>query len=509
MESLKLDQFLQILKSSGLWLEGGLVGEASSVLADTRKLKTLGAGEKVLFFARKGVTFDGHDFLSEIDASPSVIGIVGERLPVGVSLKKPFIRVRSSAQAMALAVKSFWADPSAQMFLAAVTGTNGKTTTTFLMQSLLRVLGHRVARFGTIETEFEGFSIPSELTTPDFEELQRRFADLKSKGATAAVFEASSHALDQGRLLGLEVDAAIFTNLTAEHLDYHRTMENYYVAKRKLFTELLKTSSKKQKWAVVPDDGSFGTRLIEDLKGISDLDVVVWTADSTRAHCSRYFLKSFKTALSGTELEVVNSKTQTAHRFRSFLPGNYNAENVMGMIALGLALNATPEQIQQGLDQMSPVSGRLERVSRVGQGFVFVDYAHTPDALENVLSTLRVLTKGKLKVVFGCGGDRDRAKRPKMGEVAELYADEIFVTSDNPRTEDPDGIIREIVQGMQRLKPCRIDVDRRKTIERALKDLGPDDVLLIAGKGHEKYQIIGTQKLPFDDREVVQSFSSS
>ncbi len=509
MESLKLDDFLKVLKSVGLWLEGSLSGEVSSVLADTRKLKSLGPSEKVMFFARKGVTFDGHDFLQEIAACPQVIGIVGERLPVGLALQKPFIRVRSSAQAMALAVKSFWGDPSAKMLLAAVTGTNGKTTSTFLMQSLLSVLGYRVARFGTIETEFEGFSIPSELTTPDFEELQRRLADLQAKGATAAVFEASSHALEQGRLLGLEVDATIFTNLTAEHLDYHRTMENYYSAKRKLFTELLKSSAKKRKWAVVPDDGSFGSRLIEDLKGVAEVDLVVWTADTARAKAAGYFLKSYQTSLSGTQLEVVDCKTQSAHSFHSFLPGHYNAENVMGMIALGFALGASPDQIQQSLDKMSPVSGRLERVTRSGQGFVFVDYAHTPDALENVLSTLRGLTKGKLKVVFGCGGDRDRAKRPKMGEVAELYADEIFVTSDNPRTEDPEGIIREIVQGMQRLKPCRIEVDRRKTIERALKDLGAEDVLLIAGKGHEKYQIVGTQKLPFDDREVVQSFSGS
>jgi UDP-N-acetylmuramoyl-L-alanyl-D-glutamate--2,6-diaminopimelate ligase len=509
VESLKLSSFLQLLQSSGLWLEGTLSGDATSVLADTRKLTGLGSSEKVLFFARKGVTFDGHDFLQEIDACPQVIGIVGERLPVGLALQKPFIRVRSSAQAMALAVKSLWEDPSSKMLLAAVTGTNGKTTTTFLMQSLLSVLGYRVARFGTIETEFEGFSIPSELTTPDFEELQRRLADLGSKGATAAVFEASSHALDQGRLLGLEVDATVFTNLTAEHLDYHRSMENYYAAKRKLFTELLKSSAKKKKWAVVPDDGSFGSRLIEDLKGVSEIALVVWTSNPGKSKAADYLLRSFETSLSGTQLEVVDCKTQKAFSFHSFLPGHYNAENVMGMIALGFALGASPAQIQQSLDKMSPVSGRLERVVRDGQGFVFVDYAHTPDALENVLRTLRGLTKGKLKVVFGCGGDRDRGKRPKMGEVAELYADEIFVTSDNPRTEDPEGIIREIVQGMQRLKPCRIDVDRRKTIERALKDLGVEDVLLIAGKGHEKYQIIGTQKLPFDDREVVQSFSGS
>lgn len=484
------------------------MGEASIVISDTRKLKTISGDQKVLFFARKGVTFDGHEFLQDIDAFPAVVGIVGERIPHGIRLTKPFVRVRSSSQAMALAVKFFWADPSSQMFLAAVTGTNGKTTSTFLMQSLLKTLGFRPARFGTIETEFEGNAVPSELTTPDFEELQKILHDFQSKGANAAVFEASSHALDQGRLLGLEVDAAIFTNLTPEHLDYHRTMENYYLAKKRLFSELLRVSSKKKKIAVIPDDGSFGSRLIEDLRGLDHVEVLVWTCDVAKKSRSDLFLKAVQTSLSGTEIDVEDCKTQAQLSFRSFLTGHYNAENMMGMIGLGWALKADPSKIQSSLDQMPPVSGRLERVDHKGDGFVFVDYAHTPDALENVLSTLRGLTKGKLRVVFGCGGDRDRGKRPKMGEVAELYADEMFVTSDNPRTEDPEGIIREILQGMQRLKPCRVNSDRRQSIELALKDMGPQDVLLIAGKGHEKYQIIGSQKYPFDDREVVQQFSA-
>jgi len=506
---LHLVQLLKDLKLSDLWLEGELNGDVTGVLSDSRKLKDLAPDQRVLFFARKGVTFDAHEILREIDSHPAVVGIVLERVPVGVSLKKPFVRVRSSARAMALAVKSFWADPSSQMLLAAVTGTNGKTTSTFLMQSLLKTMGYRTARFGTIETEFEGSSVPSELTTPDFEELQKTFADLRTRGATAAVFEASSHALDQGRLLGLEVDAAIFTNLTPEHLDYHRTMENYYVAKRKLFNELLKGSAKKKKLAVIPHDGSFGSRLADDLKGLNDLEIIGWTADPTRAEKSDLFLQSFETSLEGTTLKVQSMKTQKNFSLKSSLVGHYNAENIMGMVGLAWGLSASPEKIQQALDQMPAVSGRLERVNRPQPGFVFVDYAHTPDALENVLSTLRGLTKGRLRVVFGCGGDRDRGKRPKMGEVAELYADDIFVTSDNPRTEDPEAIIGEILKGMQKLKPCRVESDRRKAIGLALESLGPQDVLLIAGKGHESYQIVGTQKFPFDDREVVRGFSQA
>jgi len=402
---------------------------------------------------------------------------------------------------MALATKLIYADPTAGAFSLGVTGTNGKTTTTFLAQALLTQAGFRVARMGTIETQFENFSSPSELTTPDFYEIQKSFAELKRKGASAFVFEASSHALDQRRLLGLELNAAIFTNLTPEHLDYHQTMERYYDAKKRLFFDLLRGSKKAPLIAIVPQDGSFGSRLADELKSNSEIQTIRWAQRSRQDSDTRLVVESWKSDLTGCSLRILDKRSTKTFDLRSHLVGEYNVSNLMGMVALGVALELTPVEIQAAADRVGFIPGRLERVGHS----VFVDYAHTPDALENVLATLRPLTRGKLKVVFGCGGDRDKTKRSKMGAIAELYADEIFVTSDNPRTEDPDVIIEDILKGLQRLKPTHINADRKLSIELCLKKLDRDDVVLIAGKGHENYQILGTKKIHFDDREIARS----
>jgi len=496
--------WLKTLKEKSLWLEGELSVDFKNISSDTRELSSL-PDSSTLFFARKGTSRDAHDLLSEIAENKSIAGFCVEKRPANFVTTKPVIVVRNATEAMGIAAKMFWGDPSAASFCAAVTGTNGKTTTTFLIQALLQELKMRPLRMGTIETEFEGEAIPSELTTPDFSQIQKLFSEFKKKGADSFVFEASSHALEQKRLIGLELDVALFTNLTQEHLDYHRSMENYYLAKKRLFSELLKTSSKKRRMAIIPRDGSFGSRLIEDLQAYPEIEKVVWAhADKDSSELS-YVIKSWNTNLEGTDIDLEDRRQKKSYRFHSELVGEYNVENLVGMIALGLSLEMSVELIQNAISRVKLIPGRLERVAPQSGLHLFVDYAHTPDALENVLATLRPLTSGKLKVVFGCGGDRDKGKRPKMAAIAELYADEIFVTSDNPRTEDPEEIINEVLQGLQRLKPIHVDADRRKMIQKSLVNLGPKDVLVVAGKGHENYQILGQTKIHFDDREELKT----
>jgi UDP-N-acetylmuramoyl-L-alanyl-D-glutamate--2,6-diaminopimelate ligase len=512
-----LKDWISLFKAHNIWLSGEIEGSVDRLTADSRLLTDEATRAlKTVFFARRGAAKDGHDFLPELIKSPNVAAFVVEKIPENFKTKIPVILVRDSTLAMALAVKSFYGDPTKNAFAVAVTGTNGKTTTTFLVQSLLKTLGKRSARTGTIETQFENHRMSAQLTTPDFSETQKTFSELRNLGANAFVFEASSHALDQRRLLGIELDAAIFTNLTPEHLDYHQTMEKYFEAKKKLFCDLLVQSQKKIKIAVIPADGSYGSRLISDLENVSGIRVASWSlasnhSDSKKnasANAHHLVVENWKTSLKGSEL-VVSGFGLSHQVFRSKLVGEYNIENVMGMLALGLAMDAEVSVLQTALDELPSVPGRLEPVPLPSKATVFVDYAHTPDALENVLMTLRPLTKGKLKVVFGCGGDRDRLKRPQMGAIAELYSDELFVTSDNPRTEDPESILQQILKGLQRLKPVTVEVDRRKAIELSLKNLQDEDVVLIAGKGHENYQILGQTKIHFDDREVALECYSS
>lgn len=496
-----LEQWIEAFKSQGIWVEGTAKGAVDRITSDSRSLFQPGeASERIVFFARRGAAKDGHEFLKDLASKSSIVAFVVERIPKDFATKVPVIVVRDSTWAMALATKFLYQNPTSDSFCVAVTGTNGKTTTTFLVEALLKEAGKRPARIGTIETHFENYRVASELTTPDFTSLQKTFSELKRRGANALVFEASSHALDQRRLLGIELDAALFTNLTPEHLDYHKTMETYYQAKKKLFSEVLAESPKPRKIAITPLDGAYGSRLKNELKASS---VYTWSL-SEKASNENLSIISWKTDLSGSELEVEGVGLSRS-TFRSRLIGKYNIENLAGVITLGAAMGLGADKIRRALDTHASVLGRLEKVDVPSVGAIFVDYAHTPDALENVLMTLRPLTSGRLRVVFGCGGDRDRTKRPKMGAIAELHADEIFVTSDNPRTEDPESIIDEIVQGMQRIKPVVIEVDRRKAIEKSLQGLKKNDVVLIAGKGHENYQILGTTKVPFDDREVVQT----
>lgn len=477
----------------------------SAISSDSRAvLAGLHQNDRLLYFARRGSSRDGHDFLKDLSGRTEIVGFVVEEMPEGFSAEAPVFTVRDSSFAMAMVAKELYRDPTASALTVAVTGTNGKTTSTFLLQYLLERLGKRTALSGTVHIQFGDFRLASPLTTPDFSVMQKNFSDLRGRGAEAFVFEASSHALDQRRLLGIELDGALFTNLTQEHLDYHQNMENYYLAKRRLFTEVLRSSRKRHKWAIVHDDGAYGSRLIEELRGNQDFEL--WTWGQRPLKNARHLqIVEWKSSLVGSDflVRLQNTDSPKDLRIKTPLIGRHNVENLMGVLTAGLAMGHGVQEIHRALQGAVSVPGRLERVNEVSPLNVFVDYAHTPDALENVLGTLRNLCSGRLILVFGCGGDRDKGKRPKMGQVAELYADSIFVTSDNPRSEDPQSILDAILAGMQRLKKTVSEVDRAKAIELALQELQPEDVLLIAGKGHETYQIIGNQRFDFDDREVT------
>lgn len=383
-------------------------------------------------------------------------------------------------------------NPSHQLKVFGVTGTNGKTTSTYLIEAMLRSMGYRPAVIGTVENRFESHSIPSTLTTPGSEELQRLLAQFRQLGADSVAIEVSSHALDQYRTWGTKFEAVLFTNLTQDHLDYHHTMENYYIAKRRLFFEY------ESRHKIVNTDDPWGQKLAHELR---QSGAVVWTYGKSNADINFNQVVADAEGIHGTFF-TSSQYSKRSIELSSPLLGQFNIQNLAQTAALGCALEFTPLEISKALSSCTGIPGRLERVGDSQSYNIIVDYAHTPDALQKALEALRPLCKGKLHVLFGCGGDRDPGKRPIMGKLAADLADFVYVTSDNPRTEDPAAIIDSVLGGIPVDTKARIQKipDRRSAINEAVNQLQKDDVLLIAGKGHEDYQIVGTQKIYFDDR---------
>lgn len=498
LRKMQVSQLIQIWKSAGIWLSGQDDLVFDQILSDTRKL---GAANQALFFARRGTLYDGHNFLKLAAASPNVKALVVETDTSSENLKKPVYRVKDTTLAMALASKEFFSDPSSKIFCTAITGTNGKTTSAFLLRHTLDFLKIPTAISGTIESGFADDLSSTELTTPDFLDWQALLSRAILKGAKAFAFEASSHALKQSRLLGIELDAAVFTNLSPEHLDYHQSMENYFQAKKILFSEVLVQSSKAEKLVILPEDRAYGSRLAEELKVIPSLRVIRWGYSDIQQGLDLK-IEAFESSIQGLKIQL-NWKGESFQIY-SPLIGKFNVENIAGVACVLLAKNFSADDVKRAIESFAGVPGRLERVK--GSQNIFVDYAHTPDALENVLSSLRPMCKGKLMVVFGCGGNRDVSKRPKMTEVVELYADEFVITSDNPRNENPNLIIEQMLKGLQRVKKFHIEGDRRKAIEFAIAQMKEGDVLVIAGKGHEKFQEIENKKIDFDDVEIAREY---
>ena len=416
-----------------------------------------------LFFCVPGARADGHDFAAEA-VERGAIGLVVER---ELALQVPQLVVPDARAAMAVAADDFFRRPSEELVVAGVTGTNGKTTTTFLLYSILEAAGLRPGLLGTVESRVGGEIRPAVRTTPEAIDIQRMLREMLDAGNRSCVMEATSHGSEQRRLDRIRFDVLVFTNLTQDHLDFHGTMKRYFEAKRRLFLE-------GRPPAAVNSADEWGRKLLADRP---DALTYGFAPDA----------KVGPDALDGIDLR---------------LRGRFNVENALGAMAAARLLGVDDAAIARGLEAVSGVPGRFESVDE-GQPFeVVVDYSHTPDSLENVLRAAREMTEGRVICVFGCGGDRDRGKRPVMGGIASRLADVPIVTSDNPRNEEPEAIIEEIVAGME--PGAEVDADRRSAIARAVELAGPGDIVVIAGKGHEQGQEFKEgRKVPFDDREVA------
>ncbi len=441
-------------------------------------------GPGTVFFCVRGFTRDGHDFAADAVARGAVALVVDHPLALGV----PEVVVEDVRAAMAPAAARLHGDPTAALRTIGVTGTNGKTTTTYLVRALLEAAGERTGLLGTVTSIVGGIEHAVSRTTPEAIDLQATFAAMRDGGDSHCVMEVSSHALALGRADAIHWAAAIFTNLTQDHLDFHPTMEDYFSAKCRLFVE------GRPQVAVVNIDDPYGARLAAQLRGVVPTLVTV-AIDSAGADLRATAIES---AFTGS------SFTAGGLRLHSPLPGRFNVMNVLGAVAAVRALGVDDAAIAAALPEAGRVPGRFEPVDE-GQRFaVLVDYAHTPDSLENVLTAARPLTSGRLHCVFGCGGDRDRGKRPQMGEISARLADHTIVTSDNPRSEDPAAIVDEILAGIENRAATEAIVDRHAAIERAVQLARPGDVVVIAGKGHEQGQEFEDgRRLPFDDVTVA------
>ena len=452
-----------------------------------------------LFVAVAGTRHDGHAFIEEaILRGAAAVCVEQQRLPARERLTGhvTWIGVPDTRLALARIASAFYGHPARRLTLAAVTGTNGKTTTTCFLDSMLQAAGHRVGRLGTIAHRIGHRSVPAANTTPGILELHGYFAQMVEHDLDWCVMEVSSHALDQGRVTGLDFAIRIFTNLASDHLDYHRTREAYFLAKRRLFEQLPPRAI-----VAVNLDDAAGQRLCAFIRRAQPLARLVTYALGTPADVHAEILHA---SLDGTRVAL--QTPQGACEVTTPLIGQHNVYNLTAAAAALLAHGLPPSAIQGGCVALQAVPGRLERVDGPEGVQVFVDYAHTEEALAQLLRALRPLTAGRLLVVFGCGGDRDRTKRPAMGRVASQLADTVIVTTDNPRSEDPQHIAQEIVAGFPPVfREWLVELDRFTAIQRALGRAQPGDVVVVAGKGHEAYQILKTTTIPFDDRESIRT----
>jgi len=469
---------------------GKLDQPVTAVTDDSRAVR---AGS--LFLAVKGERVDGHAYVPQAVQAGAAAIVSQAAVDTGTVA---YVRVRDSRKAVGLIGSRFYGDPSAQLTMVGVTGTNGKTTTTYLCKALLEGIGRTVGLFGTVAYQIGNETIPASHTTPGALELQGLLAKMRDAQLNTVVMEVSSHALAMDRTAGCEYDAAVFTNLTQDHLDYHKTMEEYFQAKLKLFTELGGGTKTGQR-AIVNMDDPRGAQITAACR------VPVWGY----AVKGKADLKAEQVRLSMNGTTFTAATPAGSFVVESRLVGEHNVYNLLGAIGVALHAGASGEQVRAAVASVTNVPGRFERVS-AGQDFtVVVDYAHTEDALLRLLTAAHALKTNRIITVFGCGGDRDRGKRPKMGRAAVEHSDIVVLTSDNPRTEDPMAILREVEVGVREALQRRTQVeyhlvaDRREAIAKAVRLARPGDIVLIAGKGHEDYQIIGTKKFHFDDREVA------
>ncbi len=444
-----------------------------------------------LFFALAGVKTDGNRFVEEAVARGAAAVASEQSRPEQLPERIWWVQVRAGRKALALAAGNFYGWPSEGLDLVGITGTNGKTTTAFLLDSILGVAGRRTGLFGTVFYRTPGRAVLATNTTPESLDLMRLLAELRQEGGTAAILEVSSHALALDRVWGLRFAAAVFTNLTRDHLDFHGTMDEYFAAKRRLFEG---TGAGSPQAAILNLDDPHS----RSLAGFSPRTITYGLGEGADVRAAVY--RQSRAGLSFTARTPLGPI-----ELHSSLVGRVNVSNILAAAAAAISLGVDAQAIAEGIAQMRTVPGRFERVE-AGQPFlVVVDYAHTDDALARLLETARELPlRGRVLLLFGAGGERDRAKRAMMGEAAGRGADLVVVTSDNPRSEDPQAIVNEILPGLDRTgTPYSVAIDRAEAIAKILGEARPGDVVLLAGKGHEAYQTIGSRVIPFDDRAVA------
>ncbi len=498
MELARLLKDIDVLDFSGL-----LHGEVSAVCHDSRQCT-----DGSLFVAVPGFKSDGHDFINAAIAQGARYVLLESNVAVADGVTA--IRVADSRRSLGIVARNFFEDPSARLNMVGVTGTNGKTTVTFLLESIIKAAGAMPGVVGTINYRYDDKTLVALNTTPESLELQRILREMADAGVTHVVMEVSSHALELGRVADCHFQSGIFTNLTQDHLDYHQTMESYFRAKKKLFEMLVEAGAGQR--AFINSDDPWGVRLRKEIAAETGVELLTFGL----SHEADVMAENPILSADG----ICASIRTATDRFEIWSPlmGKFNLYNILSAVAAAHVMGLPVEAIRHGVASLQNVPGRMERVSLPGEAMVFVDYAHTDDALRRVLQNIMEFKTGRVITVFGCGGDRDRGKRPLMGRAATTYSDLTVLTTDNPRSEPPEAILQEIEAGIapdcERYAPndlksaCQgpkgyaVIADRQKAIEAAIAAAGASDIVLVAGKGHETYQIIGSKILPFDDRRV-------
>ena len=456
--------------------------EIGGISYDSRKTQS---GD--LFVAIRGFESDGHRFIPKAVEKGAAAVLCESATEDGT----PYVRVADCRLGLALASREFFGNPASEMTMIGITGTSGKTTSSYLLKHLLESkLDAKVGLIGTNGNMIGDEFLHTEHTTPESYELHRLFRSMADAGCTHVVMEVSSHSLTLERVAGITYDVGLYTNLSQDHLDFHGTMEEYAAAKKKLFSQC--------KMGCVNLDDKWAGFMMEGAKcPISTFSIEQNDADLTA--------KDLRLSANGVRFAAVNNSGLALTKLA--IPGLFSVHNALGVMSAGLALGISLNDCADAMSSAKGVKGRLEVVPTDREYSIIIDYSHKPDALENVLKTLRPVTKGRLFALFGCGGDRDKAKRPIMGAIAADNADCVIVTSDNPRTEDPEEIIRQIVEGVKgRRTPIKVICDRVEAIHWAIDNAGPGDVILLAGKGHEDYQVVGHEKHHMDEREIVAEY---
>lgn len=470
---MKISEVLHGIKTYDIYEDG----DVKFITDDSRKVT-----EGSIFVCIKGARFDGHDVAAQM-LEKGAVCVVCER---DLGLKNQVI-VDNTRKAISLMCANYFGRPADKLKLIGITGTNGKTTTALLIKNMLKKMGHKAGLIGTVKNMAGDKEFPAALTTPESFELHSLFKEMVNEGCEYCVMEVSSQALAQFRVEGLHFAAGVFTNLTQDHLDYHGTFENYAQAKSMLFTE--------SDICILNLDDEHAMSMLRDTKG----RMVTYSVNQDE---SDYTAKYIRYKNDGIEYELVTMGY--VERVKVGIPGEFTVYNSMAAAVTLIELGFDFSKVLYALSLSEGVKGRIEVVPTDTDYTVIIDYAHSPDGLENIISSLRKIAKSRIITLFGCGGDRDKTKRPIMGSIAAKLSDVIVVTSDNPRTEDPDSIIEDILAGIKGYKIKKIvEVNRTEAIRAALAEAETDDIVLLAGKGHETYQIFGTEKIHYDEREIV------